>query len=197
MNKTTNAITGKKGFTLMEMVFVIIIIAGLMAIIIPKITTNSNKSEISATLGSDIKTILSKASEWKQTDSASDGTFDSISTDKLAPYLPTNMSYDSSSGCIKSSGYGGQVCYKIAPDKVTNNGDSVKIYVDMSKALGSAKIRKMAETIGMNILVNYSSEKDKSVKTPTATDIGNANSNFKTDGGAADDGKFGVRKITQ
>ena len=186
----------KNGFTMMELIFVIAIIAGLMAVFIPKITSNANKSEVSSVLGSDIQTILSKASEWKTMDSDTDGTFGKITTQKLSDYLPDNMSYDSGSGCIKSSGFGGQICYKIASDKITNNGDSVKIFVDASRAIGSKKTRQSAETTGMNIMVKYSSDKAHATKSNKASELGDPNKDFKTDGDATD-GIFGVRKIAQ
>ena len=187
----------KSGFTMMELIFVIVIIAGLMAMFIPKITSNADKAEVSSVLSSDIKSILSKATEWKKMDSDSKGTFEGITTAKLAPYLPDNMSYDESGDYIKSSGYGGQVHYKIASDKINKEGDSVKVFVDASVIGGSARVRKSAEVTGMNILVKYSSNHAEATKGKTAKAVNIKDGAFDTTNGTVDDGKFGVGKIAQ
>ena len=163
---------------------------------IQKITSNANKSEISSTLGSDIKSLISKANEWKKMDSDSNGTFQGITTKKLSDYLPDNMVYDDSGDYIKSSGLGGQIHYQIASDKINKNGDSIKIYIDASSAISSENARKSAEVVGMNLLVKYASNHSNAIKTNTASALGDPNDDFTKDGDAKD-GKFGVRRIAQ
>lgn len=144
---------------------------------------------------SDTQSIITAANKWRKSSPNSDGTWNNLTTDAICPYLPTTMKCEN--GIIYSSQYKGLVHFKVAPYKVNNNGDSIKIFVDVTgSVLNSASLRKKAETQAMDSIAGFSSDPTTIVEDGVATDIGNPNAGF-TDGGTADDGKFGVAGIMQ
>jgi len=201
MDKQTN-LQQKKGFTLIELMIAIVIMATLAALIIPKIMSNSRSAEMSATIQSDVKSINTAVGKWKMESSNSDGTYNNIDVKGLCSYLPDNMACDDTwiySGGYKGSDGKGMVKYKILSYKKNTNGDSYKIFMDGS-TLASAqswsdRAKTNLETTFDNIAKKASSDPSVNIDT-VATDIGNANDNFD-DGGSATDGQSGVKGITQ
>ena len=193
----------RKGFTLIELIMVMIVLAILVGIVIVKIMNSSKETEIKDTLRTDISQIVRAANNWRQSDSASDGTYDNISTSKLCDYLPNNMQCDSnyiySSGFHDSTGKG-RIRYKIASDRISTNGDSFKIFVDASP-LASAnhwenRFKSKVEKLASNVMKKASTQPNNYIEVRNATDIGGANVNFSTRGGNSYDAKVGGRHIT-
>jgi len=188
----------RKGFTLMEVIFVVIIIAMIASFTIPKILSNSDKTQIASVLGSDVKSLYQAASEWKRSSTDSDGTWSNLDNAKLEAYLPANMSYDSTNNYIVSSGFSGSIHYKVLSDKISNDGDSFKVLIDMSKAKDNSKwndnVVKYAETKANNLIAKIANNTNSVVKSKDAKDIGNANDDFTT-GGTDTDAISGVRQI--
>jgi len=111
----------KKGFTLMEVIFAIIIVGMLAGIIIPKILNNSQRSQIMGTVQSDAKTIINKVVQWKASDPSAQGSYTNLSPQSLANYMPSDMpvtnSRDNKPGdaaIINSSGYGPNLTYLVS-----------------------------------------------------------------------------------
>jgi len=196
------------GFTMLELVFVLIVIAVLTAIFMPKIISQSDKNQISAVLSSDIDSLYNAIAEWRKTSTESDGSFSNLTTAKLEPYLPYTMKLKDPDGTpdngdeyITSSELGGNIHYQVASYKITKNGDSFKVYIDASAARSSnswtTDVVKYTETKGMNILVRHNTNKDSTTytKQAKATAIGSANSSLGTNGGTNNDAKFGVEGL--
>lgn len=187
----------KKAFTLMELVFVIIIIAIIAAVTIPKILDNSDKTQIASIVGSDIKSIYRAAGEWKKSSNAAGGSYSTISGDKISAYLPTNMSVDAG-GWIYSSGLNKGIRYEILSDKINSDGDSFKVFVDLQTARDrnhwSTNIQKYAELKATDILQRTSADPTKATIDLAAKAIGDANADF-TNGGTTDDSMCGTRQI--
>lgn len=201
----------KKGFTMIELVFVIIIIAALAAISIPKIMNNSSKSEISGVLGSDTESIYQAMNEWRGSGSGTDGTFANLTTSGLGAYLPNSMSLVDPDGTpnsgdeyITSSGFNGNIHYQIASDTSVSTGDSVKFFVDMTLVKNSQNwgdsLVQYAENKVTALMVKYSSNPSVAgaaaniASGVSATSIGSANAAL-TGGGTTTDGLVGLRKI--
>jgi len=201
----------RSGFTMIELIFVVIIIAVIAGVTVPKIMSNSSKTEISGVLGSDTESIYQAMNEWRSSASVSDGTFSNITTAGLGSYLPNNMSLvdpDGTSGngdeYITSSGFNGNIRYYIISDTSATAGDSIKLFVDMSRAKNAQNwgnsLTQYAENKLIGLMVKYSSNPSISgdvgnINTGVAaTAIGGANSAM-TAGGTTYDGLVGLRRI--
>lgn len=203
----------KKGFTLLEIVMSIILLAVVAYMVYPNIIAGKDKSEISAGLNADAKSIMLAVSEWKSTDTVnSNGTFSAVKNLFLVPYLPTSLRYDSVNDDIVSSAInvGGTyatpkgIRYKVLSDQITGGsvGDSFKLLIDF-KDIESAKnlnetLTQYAEKTAMNSIAQISTNVDVSGKigqTPFATAIGTANSAFTVSTGTDKDGICGVRYL--
>lgn len=171
----------RKAFSMMELIFVIIVIAAIAAITIPKLISNSDKTNINQAVNSDITSIINAASEWRRVSADSKGDFTGITTASIVPYLPSNMPYNSSTDCIESSGFNHEICYKIEPRKDTTNGDypGLSIYVDGSKAAEayswSNRMKNYFEKTVANAAKNYSKDQG-------TIDIEYAANGFSSDG---------------
>lgn len=209
---TSSEVKGlRKGFTMIELVFVIIILAVLAAISIPKIMNNSSKSEISGVLGSDTESIYQAMNEWRGSGSGTDGTFANLTTSGLGAYLPNSMSLVDPDGTpnsgdeyITSSGFNGAIHYKIASDTSVSTGDSVKFFADMTLVKNSQNwgdsLVQYAENKVTSLMVKYSSNPTVAgapaniAAGVVATSLGAANAAF-SGGGTSSDGLVGLRKI--
>jgi prepilin-type N-terminal cleavage/methylation domain-containing protein len=203
----------KKGFTLLEIVMSIILLAVVAYMVYPNIIAGKDKSEITSALNADAKSIMLAVSEWKSTDTKnSDGTFNALTNLLLVPYLPTSLRYDSVSKAIVSSAInvGGSytnpkgIKYTVVSDTTPSGsaGDSFKIFIDFAD-IDSAKnlndtLTQYAEKTAMNAIAQISTNVDVSGKvgqTPLATAIGTKNTAFSVTGGTDTDGMCGVRYL--
>jgi len=152
----------KKGFTLLEIIFVVILIAGLLLLFFPNIIFTSKKAEIGSVVTADAKSLTQAITEWRKSSADSDGTFQYLTTSGIVPYLPTAMSWHETKpgvpgkaavpakggnpavaavaavpaeGYIQSTGLNGGIHYRVISDKTTTNGDSFKLFIDFSEAI--------------------------------------------------------------
>jgi len=162
MKKSALMKKAKKGFTLMEIIFVVVIIGVMAGIVIPKILTNSQKSQLMSTVQSDAKTIISKVAEWKTNDPAAKGSYMNMAPALIADYMPSNMPVENSTSTkttdaaiIDSSGYGNSLTYAVKGD----SANSIQVTVDYSKVITNANDqKKYGKQIG-NVFVNLSQDK--------------------------------------
>jgi len=201
-------VKAKKAFTLIELIFVVVVIAGLIAIAVNKIMNNSKATKMSNIVNNDIAQIVRAANTWKQNDENSTGDFENLTTTSLCPYLPNSMYC--SDGKIYSSGYhttagGGvgtsRIYYQVISDKKVSDGDSFKIYADAS-ALASAehwgdKMAEKFEKVAGSSMKRNSVQPQNATIDYKATGLGNANDNFDETGGTTTDAKVGTRTIMQ
>jgi prepilin-type N-terminal cleavage/methylation domain-containing protein len=195
----------RKGFTLIEIIFAIVVVAVLAALTIPRYIAEQRNAQISSVVQSDLKTINDAAITWREQSSDSDKTFSNINTSALCSYLPSSMACDGTwiySSGYKGSGGKGLIKYKILSDKLNNDGDSYKIFMDATDLANAQKWgdrpKLKIEQTFMDIAVNISNDKEntKTGKDNTASDIGDPNAAF-TDGGAVSDAMAGVRYIIE
>ena len=152
----------RKGFTLMEIIFVVVIIGVMAGIMIPKILSNSQKSQLMSTIQSDAKTIVSKTAEWETNDPSSKGSYANMSPAALADYMPSNMPVENSDvnttgtpAIIDSSGYGNSLTYQVAGD----GANAIDVTVDFSKVItNSADQAKYGKQIG-NVFIKLSQDR--------------------------------------
>ena len=112
--------SSRKGFTLIEVILAIVVVAVIMGIAIPKVMSNSDKAQIKQSISSDVRSIVEAAADWKRTDRAtSDGTYKNISESQLSSRLPSNMDVNGSG--ILSSGFNGGCIYNITKDSTTTS----------------------------------------------------------------------------
>ena len=185
------------GFTLIELIIVMIVLAILVGIVIVKIMNSSKETEIKDTLRTDVSQIVRAANNWRQNDSASDGTYTNISTSKLCDYLPNNMQCDSnyiySSNFHDSTGKG-RIRYQVGSDKISTNGDSFRIFVDASPLASAnhweARFQAKIEKIAGNTMKKISTQPENYTVYRDAKDISH------TTGGNDHDSKVMGSKIT-
>ena len=77
----------KKGFSLLEIIFVVILIAGLLLLFFPNIIFSSSKADIGSVVTNDAKMITQAVTEWRGSSSNSDGTYSNLTTAEIVPYL--------------------------------------------------------------------------------------------------------------
>ncbi len=191
----------KNGFTLLELIFAIVVVAIIISLIYPTIIANKNKAVISSTVGNDAKLISQAVTQWKGSSSNSNGSYSNLTTAAIAIYLPNTMKYNSSGGYIESSGLNGGIHYQVISDKINSNGDSFKVFENFAPAIAqnhwNNRLISYAEKVGMDAFHNLSTNKATAGAAPeegTATALGSANADFKT-GGTDTDGEDGVRQI--
>lgn len=186
----------RNGFTMLEIIFVVIAIGILVGLFFPNIITSKNKTEISSTIANDAKLIVQAVTEWKGTSSDSDGSYSNLDTEDLVPYLPNTMIWDNTN--IKSSGLNSGIKYQVISDITITNGDSFKILINFTDTINSKnlddRIILYAETNAMDTLKSISTDKTNATNISDATAIGSANDVFTT-GGTTKDGICGVRKL--
>jgi len=78
----------RKGFTLIEIVFVAVIIAILAGMIIPKVLDNAKTSEYLSTIQQDLQSVKSAIGQYKSEGGKIDNTF---TTAKLDDYFPASI----------------------------------------------------------------------------------------------------------
>ena len=188
----------KKGFTLIEIIIVVVIIGILVSLFYPSIMSNKDKAIINSTVGNDVKLLSGAITEWKTTSPDSNGTYSAITTKKVATYLPSGMNYDTATDTIQSSGLNGGIAYQIISDKINTNGDSFKVYADFTAAITNNnyddRIKTYAETVAMDKWKKLSTDKTDTTTVGNADGLDAANADFST-GGTTTDGKSGTRKI--
>jgi len=138
----------KKGFTLMEIIFVVVIIGGIISLVMGKILDSSTKSQFFGVLHSDAKTIISKAAEWKSNSPQYKGDFRNLKdASYIEDYLPSSMPVIKigSSYYIASSGYGRYLRYALKGDS-PNSFEVDVLYGDVIK--DSGKRQRYAKQIG-------------------------------------------------
>jgi len=166
MKKSAVMKKARKGFTLMEIIFVVVIIGVMAGIVIPKILTNSQKSQLMSTIQSDAKTIVAKVAEWKTNDPAAKGSYLNMSPALIADYMPSNMPVENATdktaghaATIDSSGYGNSLTYAVKGD----SANSISVTVDYSKVITNANDqKKYGKQIG-NVFINLSQDKTNTV----------------------------------
>lgn len=149
----------KRGFTLMEIIFVVIAIGMLMSITTIKILNSSRRSQFFGTIHSDVKTILSKVTEWENNYPNYKGDLRNLkNASYLSGYLPSNMSVIKigSSYYITSSGYGKYLRYAIEGDS-PNSFETDVYYGDVIKNIKTRQ--KYAKQIA-NVFIKLSADKE-------------------------------------
>jgi len=190
----------KKGFTMMEIIFVLIVLGVLVALVFPTVIGGKNKATIGATVTNDMKLIGQALTEWRGNSANSNGTYSNLTTSEIVAYLPSSMTYDNATDTIKSSGLNGGISYQVISDNINSDGDSVKIYVDFSKVINDQSLDERTisygETDAMNKIVSIATDKTtaRNGMASDATALGNANADFDR-GGNDTDGYCGVRQV--
>ena len=142
-----NVLKKRGGFTLVEIILAIVVVAVIMGIVIPKVMSNSDKAQIKQVISSDVRSIIQAAADWKRTSADASGTYANITADKLDSRLPSNMSKNSSNQ-ITSSGFNGGCVYGLAKSKINQDGDSFILAMDCTSAKNalnwSAKLQAYA-----------------------------------------------------
>ena len=133
MQNKANIKAKRRGFTLIEVILAIVVVAVIMGIVIPKIMSNSDKAQIKQVISSDVRSIISAAADWKRTDqTTSDGTYKNISAELLDSRLPSNIQVDADNKYIKSSGFHGGCLFTLVKD--ADDGHNFKMGMDCSDA---------------------------------------------------------------
>ena len=120
------------GFTLIEVILAIVVVAVIMGIVIPKVMSNSDKAQIKQVISSDTRSIIQAAADWKRTSADAQGTYKDISASALNSRLPSNMDLNGSN--ILSSGFNGGCKYGVDSSTINSDGDSFIIAIDCSNA---------------------------------------------------------------
>ena len=120
------------GFTLIEVILAIVVVAVIMGIVIPKVMSNSDKAQIKQVISSDTRSIIQAAADWKRTSADASGTYTNISASALDSRLPSNMKSDGTN--ILSSGFNGGCKFGVDASTINTPGDSFIIAVDCSGA---------------------------------------------------------------
>jgi len=186
----------KKGFSLLEIIFVVILIAGLLLLFFPNIIFSSSKADIGSVVTNDAKMITQAVTEWRGSSSNSDGTYSNLTTAEIVPYLPTTMKYVD--GKIRSTGLNGGIGYQVSSDRISSDGDSFKILINFAQAISNKNYDDRTITYGEtnagDTFKRLSIDSAAAVKSTDATALGAANAAF-TVGGTTTDGLVGVSKL--
>lgn len=181
----------RSGFTLIEVILAIVVVAVIMGIAIPKVMSNSDKASIKQSISSDVRSIIEAAADWKRTDRATaGGTYASINELELSSRLPSNMKADAND--ISSSGFNGGCKYRIVTDNA--DGRNFKLAMNCTTAATtlswSDKLKEYAEQAFVDSALSLSSDARKTILLTVDTiDC--------TGVGASIDGKACVELITQ
>ena len=207
--KSSIKVKAKKAFTLIELIFVVVVIAGLIAIAVGKIMNNSKATKMSNIVNNDIAQIVKAANSWKQNDEKSTGDFSQLTTSSLCPYLPNNMSCSSDGSKIYSSGYhtkagGGvgtsRIYYQVISDKKSVSGDSFKMFADATSLAGAEhwedKMKEKFEKVAGSLMKRNSVQPQNASIDYKAKGLGDADANF-TEGGNSADAMVGTHYIMQ
>lgn len=199
--------TWKKGLTLPEILFAVLVITVIMSLLLPNIINSKDRAIISSTVTNDAKLLAQAFTEWKGNSSYSNGTYANIETGMLTSFLPETMSVDDggtpndfSDDIIKSSGLNGGISYQVFSDEITTSGDSLKIIANGQVARDSQnwseRVSDSFEDTVANAFIGLSIDKNnaKLGKTSLATALGSANASF-TLGGVSGDTTIGIRFI--
>ena len=124
------------GFTLIEVILAIVVVAVIMGIVIPKVMSNSDKAQIKQVISSDVRSIVQAAADWKRTSSDAGGTYANIKAEYLDSRLPSSMKVEDYGGekVIKSSGFNKGCKFGLDASQITTAGDSFILAMDCSNA---------------------------------------------------------------
>ena len=123
----------RSGFTLIEVILAIVVVAVIMGIVIPKVMSNSDKAQIKQVISSDVRSIIQAAADWRRTSADASGTYKDINASALDSRLPSNMKLNAD-GQIQSSGFNGGCVYGLKSSSINNHGDSFELAVDCATA---------------------------------------------------------------
>ena len=199
----------RKGFTLIELITVIVIIAGLLYLVYTRVSASKEMEQISSAIRNDSNLIIQALTKYKDQNPAADSTYKGISAEALSYYTEGALVYDQNNKVLTSSGLKlqeknadgkklGGCSYKFAPDTYSGkNNYAVKIFMDCSQAAAkynwNSETKKKAEKIFNDVFVSKSPSKEKTTDYK-AKDIGNANQGFTT-GGTTTDALVGMRHL--
>jgi len=200
LKRRDNSYSGfRRGLTMLELIFVGVLVALGTILVIKVVLPTYTDNKIHSVVNTDISQIVKAAARWKMTDTASDGTYNNITTNSLCPYLPAKMKCDGD-GYIYSSGFNGGIKYQIASSKIKTDGDSFKIFADATTAAANNhwdnKTKMEFEKAFTNAAVHFSTQPSSATIDTKATALGDANAAF-TDGGTDNDGEAGVLGIVE
>lgn len=188
----------KGGFSLLEIALAVMLMGLIIILVFPTIIFNSNKGNINSVVTNDAKMIAQAVTEWRSSSSDSDGTYTNMTTDKIVPYLPTKMEWDSTNQAVKSTGLNGGVKYQVLSDKIVSDGDSFKILINFTEVVASKNFDDRtvtyAETSANDTFKKLSTDPTSASAESGATAIGAANVAM-TAGGTTTDGICGVSKL--
>ena len=172
----------RKGFTLIEVILAIVVVAVIMGIVIPKVMSNSDKAQIKQVISSDVRSIISAAADWKRTDRTdANGVYDNISAELLSSRLPSNMDVDEANKYIKSSGFNGGCIFTLD----SNGSSAFKMGMDCTTAATklswSSKLKAYAREAFIDTIKSLSTSADKlesgSIGDGTSVDCSASNKN--------------------
>jgi len=160
VNKTKSAakVKTRKGFTLMEIIFVAIIIGVLAGMIVPKIIKNSELTQNSSALQSDAKTIYSSLKQYVTDDKYYRET-GKLNAEELSAYVPSVISVeadpnDADTMILTDANYP-NITYKIKPGSDAGTFDFT---IDVTKAVNNdADLGKTISNKAAGIFANYCS----------------------------------------
>ena len=127
-----NVLKKRGGFTLIEVILAIVVVAVIMGIVIPKVMSNSDKAQIKQVISSDVRSIIQAAADWKRTSADAGGTYTNIAASKLDSRLPSNMKINANK--IQSSGFNGGCVYGLTKSNINQDGDSFVLAMDCTSA---------------------------------------------------------------
>ena len=199
----------RKGFTLIELIAVVVIISGLIYLVYSKVSATKKMEQISSAIRNDTNLIIQSLTKYRDQNPSADSTYKGIDAEALSYYTEGALVYDQTNKVITSSGLklqeknvdgkklGGCV-YKFAPDTYSGkNNYAVKVLMDCTQAVAkynwSTEMSKKAEKIFNDAIMAKSTSQEKSTNY-TAKDIGGANAGFTT-GGSTTDGIVGVAHL--
>lgn len=137
-----NRIGMKSGFTMSELIIVLVIMGGLSYIVFNKLFGAKTKQEIESTVKADLEAITAAADKFRM--NSRDGKYVGLTMSKISGYLPSNMKQMGPNGVIGSTAgthewagslsFGEMCRYTVASN--AGNGDrTFNIAMNCSKAI--------------------------------------------------------------
>ena len=160
------------GFTLIEVILAIVVVAVIMGIVIPKVMSNSDKAQIKQVISSDVRSIVQAAADWKRTDqSTSDGTYANIQADLLDSRLPSNLPVDTTNHNVKSSGFHNGCLFALVKD--ASDGSTFKMGMDCSDAATKLSWSNKLKSYAKEAFFDTAKSLSSSATQTTSGSIGN------------------------